>query len=447
MNQKNRTPKPRANRIRKLIDFIERGMNYDFCPSANQYVYWLKQPIGWVVCAIIASLLVGLTIGPQGFILMWSFLGLLALGAIWPWLSIKGINCQLSFSKSRSSEGEDTVAILEITNHWPVPIFGLMIVGDFLQDLITEDDKIAVGLQRIPGGSVSTFKWVIKPEKRGILPARQPQIANGFPFGIYHANKPIEIQGKTIIWPKRLDLKGMPEIAGTQFNISGIMSDRAGLDGDVIGVRNYRQGDSLRHIHWGKTAQRNRLIVQERQSCASRPFQIVVDLAAQVHSGIGSQNSYEWGIRIASSIAHQLHHHHAHITLICLGLPTNVEAKITNQTGLPRMMDFLAMLPSLNELSPVAPQPHLRSMILDQSQKTFLITTTASDPLPITAQQQHIVIDIQRFRPAQSTFGQNLETPHIQDVHTSSKQIQVSNPETIGSDFTYGWEQGVSSGV
>ena len=112
------------------INYLASALNYDFCPSFNRYLYWLKQPIGWLVCAILSSCLVGLFIGPQGFVLMWSFLALLVLGAVWPLLSVKAISCQLSFSKQRSAEGEDTVAILEITNHWPVPFFGLMIVGD-----------------------------------------------------------------------------------------------------------------------------------------------------------------------------------------------------------------------------------------------------------------------------------------------------------------------------
>ncbi|MDA7908858.1 hypothetical protein N9B68_00030 [bacterium] len=149
-----------------IVNSLASGLNYDFCPSFNRYLYWLKQPIGWIVCAVFASFLVGMFVGPQGFVLMWSFLGLLILGAVWPLLSLKAISCRLSFSKQRSAEGEDTVAVLEITNHWPVPFFGLMIVGDFLQDQVFEGDDVAIGLQRIPGASVSTFKWNVKPENQ-----------------------------------------------------------------------------------------------------------------------------------------------------------------------------------------------------------------------------------------------------------------------------------------
>ena len=435
-----------GRKLTGLVDFIGNGMNYDFCPSANQYVYWLKQPIGWVVCAIVASLLVGLTIGPQGFILMWSLLGLLALGAVWPWLSIKGINCQLSFAKSRSAEGEDTIAVLDITNHWPVPIFGLMIVGDFLQDLVTEDDKIAMGLQRIPGGSVSTFKWNIQPEKRGLLPTKDPQVTNGFPFGIYHAVKEVSIKGKTIVWPKFLNLKGVPEVTGTQFNISGIMSDRAGLDGDVIGVRNYRQGDSLRHIHWGKTAQKNRLIVQERQSSASRPFEVFIDLSPAAHTGNGSQSSYEWTIRIAGSICRQLHLHHAHVVLVCLGLPPDIDSKVTNQNGLNRMMDFLAMLPALNDLKSLGPIASSRTFTPDRHQKTFLIATTKSQSFPDAGQQQRIIIDTRRFQAGLPLFDRDADQEEETDVKISKHTIQVANPVTLEDDLGFAWEHGVSHG-
>ncbi|MCH2178565.1 MAG: DUF58 domain-containing protein [Mariniblastus sp.] len=421
-------------------------MNYDFCPWANRYVYWLKQPIGWVACAIVSSLLVGLTIGPQGFILMWAFTGLLALGAAWPWLSIKGISCQLSFAKSRSVEGEDTIAVLDITNHWPVPIFGLMIVGDFLQDLVTEDDKIAMGLQRIPGGSVSSFKWNINPEKRGLLPTKDPKITNGFPFGIYHAVKEVTIRGKTIVWPKSINLKGVPEVTGTQFNISGIMSDRAGVDGDMIGVRNYRQGDSLRHIHWGKTAQKDRLIVQERQSCASRPFEVFVDLAPSSHCGMGSQSSYEWTIRVAGSICRQLHLHHAEVVLVCLGLPADVESKVSNQNGLNRLMDFLAMLPALPDLAELETYKPSRSFTPDRNQKTFLICTTKSQAFPDNGQQHTIVLDAHRFQSGTPLFKEEMATSESTNVTFSTDTLQVTDPLAVEKELGFGWEHGVSNG-
>ncbi len=430
-----------------IVNSLASGLNYDFCPSFNRYLYWLKQPIGWIVCAVFASFLVGMFVGPQGFVLMWSFLGLLILGAVWPLLSLKAISCRLSFSKQRSAEGEDTVAVLEITNHWPVPFFGLMIVGDFLQDQVFEGDDVAIGLQRIPGASVSTFKWNVKPENRGVLPRENPKIKNGFPFGIYNAITDVEIKGRTLVWPKSIDLKGMPEVSGTQFNISGILSDRAGLDGDVIGVRNYRQGDSMRHIHWGKTAQLNRLIVQERQSFAARPFDVYLDLTPEAHMGRGSQSSYEWAIRIAGSVCRQLHDCQSHVGLICVGLPSEHLCSISNTNGISQLMDFLAKLPTFDELLMFERKESGKCLKFDRNRKTFVISTTKSDTIEQSNQVQQIVIDPNRFEESDALFElPTSEVPSKKD-QASKRKILVTNPVSVESELSIGWGNGVGCGV
>ena len=429
------------------VNYVASGLNYDFCPSFNRYLYWLKQPIGWLVCAIFASFLVGMFIGPQGFVLMWSFLALLVLGAVWPLLSLKAISCRLSFSKQRSAEGEDTVAVLEITNHWPVPFFGLMIVGDFLQDQVVEGDDVAIGLQRIPGASISTFKWTVKPENRGVLPRENPKIKNGFPFGIYNAVTDVEIKGRTLVWPKSIELKGMPEVSGTQFNISGILSDRAGLDGDVIGVRNYRQGDSMRHIHWGKTAQLNRLIVQERQSFAARPFEVYLDLTPEAHLGKGSQSSYEWAIRIAGSVCRQLHDCQSHVGLICIGLPAEQLCKVSNTNGLSQLMDFLAKLPSFEELLTLERKESRPCLKFDGNRKTFVISTTKSYDFPGSTQVQQIVIDPSRFDASDVLFEPQPSVVAPKKSSASKRKILVTNPVTVESELNVGWGNGVGCGV
>ena len=434
-----------SRRVFSVLESLGKSLNHDFCPSANRYVYWLKKPIGWVVSAAFFSFLVGLVIGPQGFVLMWSFLALMVIGFVWPWLSMKGISCELNFASPRSVEFSDTTAVLRVTNRWPISIFGLMIEGDFLQDLITEDDEVAVGLQRIPGWSVSTYKWVIKPDKRGILPSSVPSISNGFPFGLCQSKKDVQVKGQTIVWPECEDLKGVPEIAGAQFNVSGIVSDRAGVDGDVIGVRNYRQGDSLRHIHWAKTAQRNRLIVQERQSFASRPYQIFVDLTPQTHCGVGGQSSYEWAIRIAGSICKQLHLHQSHVALTCIGLPLGVASRVSNEKGLKKLLDFLAMVPAIHQLETAIKNCEHESLsvqpVADPNAKTFLIRTIKSDSLSQLGSRagvKEVIIDVTKFESNGSVFEDNTSPQEV-----SGKAINISTPDQAADELSSGWEEGI----
>ena len=44
-------------------------LDKDFFPWANQYVYWLKKPLGLLVVAAFASFLCGLFVSPQGLVI------------------------------------------------------------------------------------------------------------------------------------------------------------------------------------------------------------------------------------------------------------------------------------------------------------------------------------------------------------------------------------------
>ena len=416
-------------------------LNYDFCPSLNRYTYWLKQPIGWVVCGAGFSATVGFLVSPQGFVLMWAFLALIVIGAVWPWLCLKRVDCQLVFDRSRGRENGAMSATIEITNKWPLPVFGLMVEGQFLLDSIDSDD-VAVGLQRVPGWSVSRFSWKFEPKQRGVLPMDEPILTNGFPFGIYKSQTKIDLKRQTIVWPESTALQGIPGFDGTQFNIAGMMSDRSGIDGDVIGVRQYRQGDSLKHIHWGKSASRGRLIVQERQTCAQRRFEVILDLSPASHQGTGSKSSFEWAIRIASSVCAQLHQHQVQFELTCLGLPTGVPFRISNFKGLGAVLDFLARLPHLDELVTNGGVSKSAFDLKSTRAKRFVVCTSQSVSNSAFHGAHLIELDAGQFEDFAS------ESPASPATTSQIKSaIQILTPELAFAQLKAGWEHGVCNGA
>jgi len=363
--------------FRRSLGSIFKTLNHDFCPQANSYFYWLKQPVGWVVCATLASLLVGFFIGPQGFVLAAAFVALLVLGVLWPWLCMKGLSCELKFDQARSIEGEPTKIALEVVNRFPIPTFGLMIQGKFLQDLNHEDDVIAVGLKQVPGWSVSNFEWSLIPNRRGELPTEVPILVTGFPFGLYQTSKPVQIGGQTIVWPKSHPVETQVKTVGTQFAIDATASRQAGNDGETIGVRDYRFGDSVRNIHWSHTARHNRLILRERQSITQTPTRVVLDLTRDHHFEDGSLGTYENAIRLAASICSELHRRQFQVELVCLGLASELPATITNHRGLNALLDFLARLPAAEDesLFLATDGGRIDAAIQNKRRFTFLIHT------------------------------------------------------------------------
>ncbi|WP_165249969.1 DUF58 domain-containing protein, partial [Paludisphaera soli] len=78
---------------------------------------------------------------------------------------------------------------------------------------------------------------------------------------------------------------------------------RPGTSGDLLGVRPYRRGDSLRRVHWPQSARHETLIVCELECRATPVVQVVLDLDAAAHAGTGPESSREWAIRVAASYA------------------------------------------------------------------------------------------------------------------------------------------------
>ena len=318
---------------------VQATANHDFCPWANRYVYWLKQPIGWFVIAASASLLIGLTLAPQGIVMFAAIMAFMLMGVLWPWIEMRGLGCRLRFVKSRLREGESVRIRLDIVNRWPWPVRGLAIERGFFAEADGAGNPTAVALARVPGWSKSSCYWEFRPPRRGVYPAERPVLATGFPFGIWHARREIEVVGELIVWPQMVRLDSVPPVRGQDFAVAGMLSNHTGNEGDVLGVRPYRQGDSLRKIHWPQTARHDRLIVCERQATARRTVRVTIDTRPAFHRGSVTQGTLEWAIRIGATVCRQFHAHNSRVECILGGRCLVAEP---GPVGIQRLLDSLA---------------------------------------------------------------------------------------------------------
>ena len=63
----------------------------DILPGLAPYVRWLRTPLASLGSAAVASLLCGMFLHPQGFLLAFGITGVIVVGVIWPKLSVLGI--------------------------------------------------------------------------------------------------------------------------------------------------------------------------------------------------------------------------------------------------------------------------------------------------------------------------------------------------------------------
>jgi uncharacterized protein (DUF58 family) len=329
------------NRWQRSWRILFQSGNHDFCPGLNQYVYWLKKPIGWFSSAAFVALLLGLFGETEAFAVAGALVGLVLLGIVWPAIAVRCVSAKLSWRRSRCEEGESLETILDVVNRWPWRVWGLMVESD--EALVNGGDgqKESVSLASVPALAKSRFVWHAIPQQRGEYPQRSAQLTSGYPFGLWMAKRPLSFEQTILVWPKTMELGDLPSYDGQERSVVGAWIDRAGMDGDVIGVRPYREGDSLRHVHWAQSARHDSLIVCERQSVARRSLQLEIFPVAVESLFPDGLEVREWLVRIGGSVARTFLSHHWSVQVNVERLSVNAEP---GTQGLHRMLDGLARM-------------------------------------------------------------------------------------------------------
>jgi len=99
----------------------------------------------------------------------------------------------------------------------------------------------------------------IPTRRRGRLLLPQVTVATRFPLGLFRAWSPLRPAASCLVYPRPAGLQPLPAASaedGRDGRIAG-----AGRD-DFAGLREYRRGDSPRHIHWRAAARGDRLPVK-----------------------------------------------------------------------------------------------------------------------------------------------------------------------------------------
>ena len=278
---------------------------YDVFPKFSAKVRrLLYNPLGTLILVALAALVCGAFLHAQGFVLFGSVVAVIVLGVSWPWLSLRGLRGSISFEKARAVEGEGIEACLILRNALPWAAYGLAVrAGLSDQGSHAEDDQPSISIASAPRSLTVQCRWRFMPVRRGVYPLVTPFLTTGFPFGLWENKRVLSIEAPLVVWPRTYPVGPVPMVGGDRQVEGNVSRNKVGSNGDVLGVRPYRRGDSPRRIHWGQSARHDRLIVCELQANARPVLQLVLDADPTVHVGNGPDSSREWAIRIVGSLA------------------------------------------------------------------------------------------------------------------------------------------------
>jgi uncharacterized protein (DUF58 family) len=140
--------------------------------------------------------------------------------------------------------------------------------------------------------------------KRGLYSIGPLTLELPDPLGLFRVKKAVDQYSSLLVYPCTFEIAQIPESGrGNRYNIGHSARPRAGNGLDFFGTREYRPGDSLRHIHWPSTARRGKLIIREFEETVASNVAIFLDLNRYSLKGLGRQSTLEYAVKIAASLA------------------------------------------------------------------------------------------------------------------------------------------------
>ncbi|MBC8113874.1 MAG: hypothetical protein H7062_05830, partial [Candidatus Saccharimonas sp.] len=189
MNETSRLSQPAKRRPLAWL------LEYDFCPWANRWLYWMKRPIASLALAGFAALACAIFVKPLALVACAATLLVVLLGYVWPSVAVRGLDCSIRFTQTRVSENETATARVRIVNRWPWPVWGMSLEGGFDGGNEGINSRAAsVALARVAGWATTEFEWSFVPRCRGEYPSRPPRLVTGFPFGLRHASRQVTVE-------------------------------------------------------------------------------------------------------------------------------------------------------------------------------------------------------------------------------------------------------------
>jgi uncharacterized protein (DUF58 family) len=256
------------------------------CAAFSFYLFGNQTQIGWLY--VVSALLLGIVAGA------------------W-WLNrgaLRGISLERQI-ESREAYHEDEALSLtlrldnrrrlpapQVQVHDPCPV----VAPD------APEANLRLLFPFLPTG-ISDYEMTVTLNRRGVFQWDDIRLSSGAPFGFFQQRRRLPAQAALIVYPvvRPLDrFNLLDKQSAAQWTTA-----QAGWGSEILGVRDYQRGDSLRHIHWRSVARRGQLITKEFADEAHPALTLVLDryqapsIAAPQHK----HTPFEWQIKCAVSIA------------------------------------------------------------------------------------------------------------------------------------------------
>jgi uncharacterized protein (DUF58 family) len=190
------------------------------------------------------------------------------------------------------------------------------------------------------------------PRGRGPMRFGAFRVETVFPFGLLRKSIRFDAESECLVLPRTVRLRAGALAALVDGTLPGpSTSGRPGAGSDFLGIRDYRPGDSMRHVAWRRSASGGGLAVVERSVDAPRRLRVAIDLRRPTDAlrvdpaGPAPRDLEEDAIVLAASLLAEAHRDGYETRLCVLGLPS---PEMPVRRGLWHLRKQLAVLAALD---------------------------------------------------------------------------------------------------
>lgn len=140
----------------------------------------------------------------------------------------------------------------------------------------------------------ATVRYPVRATQRGRWPLGPLVVTRTDVFGVVRSRTTLGAESQVAVWPAVVALPAPSDVLVGE-------PDRVALGArtpstDDANLRDYREGDDLRRVHWRSSARRGTMLVRSDERAGMRPVSVLLDLPVRA-------TATEWTISLAASMA------------------------------------------------------------------------------------------------------------------------------------------------
>lgn len=211
------------------------------------------------------------------------------------------LNVTRAVTPASVAAGDTAHVDVTLSHHGPRAT-PLLLVTEQLPQECGPAPRAALG-SLAPGGA-RAIRYAVTPPLRGRVPLGPSTVVVRDPFGLTTRHLPIGTHDDLLVVPRTWTLEPVRSLrapAGGEGDQPFVIAARGDEDQTV---REYRDGDDRRRIHWPATARTGDLMVRHEDRPGRRRAVVLLDTRTSVFDTLGAASPrFEWALSAATSIA------------------------------------------------------------------------------------------------------------------------------------------------